>query len=169
MQVPGAKEVGVEFYTLSKTYNMAGWRVGAMVGNKELVKLINTLQDHYFVSLFGAVQMAAAKAMTDSQDCVRELVATYESRRNALYTALHEIGWKATPSQGSFFAWLPIPTGYTSAQLADELLCKAHVMVAPGIGFGAHGEGYVRLGLLNTEERLREAVKRIQKLQLFTK
>lgn len=169
MQVPGAKEVGVEFYTLSKTYNMAGWRVGAMVGNKELVKLINTLQDHYFVSLFGAVQMAAAKAMTDSQDCVRELVATYESRRNALYTALHEIGWKATPSQGSFFAWLPIPTGYTSAQLADELLCKAHVMVAPGIGFGAHGEGYVRLGLLNTEERLREAVKRIQKLQLFTR
>ncbi|MGG0754643.1 pyridoxal phosphate-dependent aminotransferase [Brevibacillus laterosporus] len=169
MQVPGAKEVGVEFYTLSKTYNMAGWRVGAMVGNRELVKLINTLQDHYFVSLFGAVQMAAAKAMTDSQDCVRELVAIYESRRNALYTALHEIGWKAKPSQGSFFAWLPIPAGYTSSELADELLFKAHVMVAPGIGFGTHGERYVRLGLLNTEERLREAVKRIEKLQLFTK
>lgn len=102
MQVPGAKEVGVEFYTLSKTYNMAGWRVGAMVGNRELVRLINLIQDHYFVSLFGAVQMAAVTAMTESQQCVRDLVAVYESRRNALFSNLHRIGWQAPPSQGSF-------------------------------------------------------------------
>jgi len=167
MQVPGAKEVGVEFYTLSKTYNMAGWRVGAMVGNRELVRLINLIQDHYFVSLFGAVQMAAARAMTESQACVRDLVAVYESRRNALFASLTEIGWKAAPSQGSFFAWLPVPAGYDSAGFADLLLEKAHVVVAPGVGFGPTGEGYVRVALLTEEARLREAVQRIAKLGLF--
>jgi aminotransferase len=169
LQVPGAKEVGVEFYTLSKTYNMAGWRVGAMVGNRELVRLINLIQDHYFVSLFGAVQMAAVRALTDSQACVRDLVAIYESRRNALFESLARIGWKATPSQGSFFAWLPVPAGYDSAGFADLLLEKAHVVVAPGVGFGPAGEGYVRAALLTSEERLREAVARIERLQLFTK
>ncbi|NGQ96804.1 pyridoxal phosphate-dependent aminotransferase [Brevibacillus sp. SYP-B805] len=167
MQVPGAKEVGVEFYTLSKTYNMAGWRVGAMVGNRELVRLLNLLQDHYFVSLFGAVQMAAVRALTDSQSCVRDLVGIYESRRNALFESLARIGWKAAPSQGSFFAWLPVPAGYDSAGFADLLLEKAHVVVAPGVGFGPTGEGYVRVALLSPEERLREAVARIERLQLF--
>lgn len=169
LQVPGAKEVGVEFYTLSKTYNMAGWRVGAMVGNRELVRLINLIQDHYYCSLFGAVQMAAARAMTDSQDCVRELVAVYEGRRNALFSSLHRIGWEAQPSQGSFFAWLPVPEGYTSESLSDLLLEKAHVAVAPGIGFGPHGEGYVRAALLSDEQRLAEAVQRIERLGLFAK
>ncbi|MBO8165199.1 MAG: pyridoxal phosphate-dependent aminotransferase [Brevibacillus sp.] len=167
MQIPGAREVGVEFYTLSKTYNMAGWRVGAMVGNRELVRLINLIQDHYFVSLFGAVQMAAARAMTDSQECVRQLVAIYESRRNTLFRGLARIGWEAAPSQGSFFAWLPVPSGMGSAQFADLLLEKAHVVVAPGIGFGQHGEGYVRVALLTSEQRLVEAVERIARLRLF--
>jgi aminotransferase len=169
MQVPGAKEVGVEFYTLSKTYNMAGWRVGAMVGNRELVRLINLIQDHYFVSLFGAVQMAAAKAMTDSQQCVRDLVAVYEGRRNTLFSNLHRIGWQAQPSQGSFFAWLPVPSGFTSVSFSDLLLEQAHVVVAPGVGFGPTGEGYVRAALLSNEQRLAEAVQRIEQLGLFAK
>lgn len=168
LQVPGAKEVGVEFYTLSKTYNMAGWRVGAMVGNRELVRLINLIQDHYFCSLFGAIQMAAARALTDSQQCVRELVAVYESRRNALFSNLHRIGWEAAPSQGSFFTWLPVPKGFTSADFADLLLEKAHVAVAPGVGFGPTGEGYVRAALLASEERLAEAVERIERLGIFS-
>lgn len=166
LQTPGAKEVGVEFYTLSKTYNMAGWRVGAMVGNRELVRLINLIQDHYFCSLFGAVQMAAVRALTDSQDCVRELVNIYESRRNAFFAHLRKIGWQATPSEGSFFAWLPVPSQLGSAQFAQLLLEKAHVVVAPGIGFGEHGENYVRVALLTSEERLVEAVERIAKLNL---
>jgi L-glutamine---4-(methylsulfanyl)-2-oxobutanoate aminotransferase len=169
MQLPGAKEVGVEFYTLSKTYNMAGWRVGAMVGNRELVRLINLIQDHYFVSMFGAVQMAAARAMTDSQECVRDLVAVYEGRRNALFSNLHRIGWQAQPSQGSFFAWLPVPSGYTSEGFSDLLLEKAQVVVAPGNGFGPTGEGYVRAALLSDEQRLAEAVQRIERLGLFAK
>lgn len=168
MQVPGAKEVGVEFYTLSKTYNMAGWRVGAMVGNRQLVKLMNELQDHYFVSLFGAVQMAAVRAMTDSQQCVRDLVNVYEKRRNTLFDGLARIGWNAQPSQGSFFAWLPVPSGFTSASFADHLLEKAHIAVAPGVGFGPTGEGFVRIALLSTDDRLQEAVERIEKLKLFT-
>lgn len=167
LQVPGAKEVGVEFYTLSKTYNMAGWRVGFALGNSEIIRLINLMQDHYYCSLFGGIQEAAATALTGSQACVQELVARYESRRNALFGALDTIGWNAKPSQGSFFTWLPVPQGHTASSFADLVLQEAKVVVAPGIGFGEHGEGYVRLALLASEERLTEAVNRIGKLHLF--
>ncbi|MCR8634921.1 pyridoxal phosphate-dependent aminotransferase [Paenibacillus radicis (ex Xue et al. 2023)] len=168
LQQPGAKEVGVEFYTLSKTYNMAGWRVGFALGNPEVVRLINLIQDHYYCSLFGGIQAAAAAALTGPQDCVASLLAMYQDRRDALYSALDQIGWKAQRSQGSFFTWLPVPKGYTSASLADRLLEEAKIVVAPGIGFGENGEGYVRLGLLTPEDRLREAVNRIAKLNLFS-
>jgi aminotransferase len=167
LQLPGAKEVGIEFYTLSKTYNMAGWRVGFALGNKELVRLINLIQDHYYCSLFGGIQAAAAAALTGPQDCVASLLATYQGRRDALYSSLDHIGWKAQRSQGSFFTWLPVPKGHTSASLADLLLEQAKIVVAPGIGFGESGEGYVRLGLLAPEPRLQEAVERIAKLHLF--
>ncbi|WP_028610586.1 pyridoxal phosphate-dependent aminotransferase [Paenibacillus harenae] len=167
LQTPGAKEVGVEFYTLSKTYNMAGWRVGFAIGNAQIVKLINLIQDHYYCSLFGGIQEAAALALTGPQQCVAELRAIYESRREALFGALDRIGWKAARPGGSFFCWLPVAPGYTSESFADLLLQEADVVVAPGAGFGKHGEGYVRLGLLTTEARLREAVERIGRLNLF--
>ncbi|GAB7053831.1 MULTISPECIES: pyridoxal phosphate-dependent aminotransferase [Paenibacillus] len=167
LQTPGAKEVGIEFYTLSKTYNMAGWRVGFCLGNAEVVRMINLIQDHYYCSLFGGIQEAASVALTGPQDCVKELVSVYQSRRDALFGALDSIGWKANRSQGSFFTWLPVPKGYSSESLADMLLDKAKIVVAPGVGFGEHGEGYVRLGLLSTEARLKEAIARIQALGLF--
>ncbi|MEK4511494.1 pyridoxal phosphate-dependent aminotransferase [Paenibacillus sp. FSL K6-2524] len=167
LQAEGAKEVGVEYYTLSKTYNMAGWRVAFALGNEKIVSLINLLQDHIYVSLFGAIQEAAKVALTSSQQNVRDLVATYESRRNLLFTALDEIGWEAEKSKGSFFAWLPVPKGHDSDSFAKLLLEKAKVAVAPGIGFGRHGEGFIRVGLLSEEERMREAVLRIGKLGLF--
>ncbi|WP_458123051.1 aminotransferase class I/II-fold pyridoxal phosphate-dependent enzyme [Paenibacillus sp. Z3-2] len=167
LQAPGAKEVGIEFYTLSKTYNMAGWRVGFALGNAEIVSKINLLQDHIYVSLFGGIQAAATEALTGSQECVASLVSRYESRRNAFYDALSSIGWQASKPAGSFFSWLPVPAGYTSASFADLLLREAKVAVAPGIGFGSHGEGYVRAGLLSDENRLCEAVERIGKLNLF--
>jgi L-glutamine---4-(methylsulfanyl)-2-oxobutanoate aminotransferase len=164
---PGAKEVGIEFYTMSKTYNMAGWRVGFALGNQELIRLINQIQDHYFVSLFGAVQDASVTALTSSQSCVRELVGTYELRRDALFDELKKMNWNAPLPQGSFFAWLPVPKGNTSSDFADILLDKAKVMVAPGIGFGKYGEGYIRIGLLAEETRIREAVQRISNLSIF--
>ncbi|KEK25968.1 pyridoxal phosphate-dependent aminotransferase [Bacillus gaemokensis] len=169
LQAEGAKNVGIEIYTLSKTFNMAGWRIAFAIGNESVIETINLLQDHMYVSIFGAVQEAAREALLRSQSCVTELVDRYESRRNALITACHSIGWNVLAPKGSFFAWLPVPEGFTSEQFADILLEQAHVAVAPGIGFGEHGEGYVRVGLLHTEERLQEAVSRIQKLNFFKK
>jgi L-glutamine---4-(methylsulfanyl)-2-oxobutanoate aminotransferase len=168
LETPGAKEVGVEFYTMSKTYNMAGWRVGFALGNREVVSMLNLIQDHYYCSLFGGIQEAAAAALTGPQNSVAELVATYERRRDALFGALDRIGWKAGKPAGSFFCWLPVPEGYTSMTFADLLLEQADVVVAPGNGFGSGGEGYVRLGLLAPEERLVEAAERIGRLGLFS-
>ncbi|QSB12169.1 pyridoxal phosphate-dependent aminotransferase [Lysinibacillus fusiformis] len=169
LQAEGAKEVGIEMYTLSKTYNMAGWRIGFAVGNAEIIAAINLIQDHLFCSQFPAIQQAAAVALTASQQCADELRATYERRRNVLIEEAQRIGWHVTAPKGSFFAWLPVPLGYTSEQFADLLLEKADIAVAAGNGFGQYGEGYIRIGLLVSEERLREAIHRIEQLQLFNK
>ncbi|KAF0816185.1 Glutamine-dependent 2-keto-4-methylthiobutyrate transaminase [Bacillus sp. ZZV12-4809] len=167
LQAEGAKEVGIEIYTLSKTFNMAGWRVGFAAGNASVIAALNLMQDHLYVSLFGAVQEAAAAALSGSQDCVKELNSIYESRRNTLISGLREIGWDVQAPKGSFFAWLKVPESFTSEEFSEYLLEKAHIAVAPGNGFGPFGEGFVRVGLLTSEERLREAVERIQKLSLF--
>ncbi len=167
LQTEGAKDIGIEIYTLSKTYNMAGWRIGFAVGNKSVIEAINVLQDHLFVSLFGAIQEAATTALLSSQDCVTELVATYEERRKVLITGLKEIGWDVVAPQGSFFAWLKVPEGYTSVEFSTYLLEEIKVAVAPGVGFGDCGEGYVRVGLLTTNGRIKEAIARIESLELF--
>jgi aminotransferase len=167
LQTSGAKEVGIEIYTMSKTYNMAGWRVGFALGNPEIIRLINLIQDHHFVSLFGGIQEASAVALTSSQQCVVELVNLYERRRNHLFSELDRLGWQARKPEGSFFSWLPVPEGYTSASFADKLLEEANIVVAPGIGFGAHGDPYVRVGLLTNEERFSEAISRIKRLGIF--
>ncbi|MFD0589187.1 aminotransferase class I/II-fold pyridoxal phosphate-dependent enzyme [Paenibacillus sp. GCM10027627] len=169
LQIPGAKDVGVELYTLSKTYNMSGWRVAFVLGNREIVQQINRLQEHLFVSLFPAVQVAATTALLSSQDCVEQIRSMYESRRNALFGALNEIGWEAEKPRGSFFSWLPIPNDMNCESFCNRLLHEAKVMVAPGIGFGRYGSEYVRVGLLANEERLIEAVSRIEKLHFSFK
>ena len=167
LEAEGAKDIGVEMYTLSKTYNMAGWRVGFAVGNSTIIEAINLIQDHLYVSLFPAVQKAAIAALSDDQSCVEELVARYERRRNAFITACRGIGWDAVAPAGSFFAWLPVPVGFTSEEFADYLLGQADVAVAAGNGFGEYGEGYIRVGLLMDEDRLVEAVERINNLNLL--
>lgn len=167
LQVEGAKDVGIELYTLSKSYNMAGWRVGFAVGNAKMIEAINIIQDHLFCSLFPAVQHAAAEALNAEQHCVEALRATYESRRNVLIEEARRIGWDIEAPKGSFFSWLPVPEGFTSQQFTDLLLDKADVAVASGNGFGEYGEGYVRVGLLVSEERMKEAIVRIEKLGLF--
>lgn len=168
LQAEGAKDVGIEMYTLSKTYNMAGWRVGFAVGNAQIIEGINLLQDHLFIDIFPAIQRAAAVALTSSQDCVVELTSLYEKRRNVLISECHRIGWNVVAPEASFFAWLSVPEGYTSESFADVLYEKADIIVAPGHGFGEHGEGYVRVGLLESEDRLKEAVSRIEQLGLFS-
>ncbi|MCL6636673.1 MAG: pyridoxal phosphate-dependent aminotransferase [Alicyclobacillus sp.] len=161
LQTPGAKQVGIEIYTLSKTYNMAGWRLAVAVGHPDVIRAINLFQDHYYVSVFAAVQLAGAAALRGPQDCVQQLVATYQARRDAFLGELAAHGWQVPAPQGSFFVWLPVPEGWTSMGLADHLLTTADVMVAPGVGFGQHGEGYVRVGLLADVPRLREAARRM--------
>lgn len=167
LQSEGAKEIGVEIYTLSKTYNMAGWRVAFAVGNPSVIESIDLIQDHLYVSLFGAIQQAAATALTGNQTAVNELVHTYTLRCNAFVHALGKIGWKVDAPKGTFFAWLPVPDGFSSETFADLLLEKAHVVVAPGNGFGEKGEGYVRVGLLDSGQRLVEAAERIGRLGIF--
>lgn len=167
MQVKNAKETGIEIYTLSKTYNMAGWRVGFAVGNEKMIEAINLIQDHMYVSLFPAVQKAAAAALTENQSCVDDLLALYEERRQALVTECRRIGWDIKAPKGSFFAWLPVPDGFTSEGFTDFLLDEADVAVAAGNGFGTYGEGYVRVGLLVDKERIKEAIERIEELHIF--
>lgn len=167
LQTPGAKEVGIETYTLSKSYNMAGWRVGFAVGNADMIEAINLIQDHLFVSLFPAIQDAAVAALDSDQSSVKSLVALYQKRRDDFYAAARKIGWEPYPSGGAFYAWMPVPKGYTSEEFADLLLDKAAVAVAPGTGFGKSGEGYVRVGLLIDEPKFTEACERIGKLGLF--
>ncbi|WP_079477434.1 pyridoxal phosphate-dependent aminotransferase [Halobacillus salinus] len=165
LQVPGAKDVGVEIYTMSKTYNMAGWRIAFAVGNQSVIQALELLQDHYFCSLFGAEQEAAATALLESQQCVEDLRQTYETRRNLLVEGLKALEYDVQPCHGSFFVWLGVPEGYTSEGFADELLEQVGLFVAPGNGFGSHGEGYVRIGLNNSEETLKDALQRFKTFQ----
>lgn len=168
LQTKGAKEVGVEIYTLSKTYNMAGWRVGFAVGNEQVIEAINLLQDHMYVSLFPAVQDAATDALLNGTDSITELVALYKTRKEAFVEKCRSIGWHAVTPKGSFFVWMPVPEGFTSESFSIYLLEHANVAVAPGVGFGEYGEGYVRVGLVEETERLLEAVDRIKKCNLFS-
>lgn len=170
LSVPGAKDIGIEMYTMSKTFNMAGWRVAFAVGNASVIQQINLLQDHLFTSLYGAIQEAATEAISGVESAfVQGLTATYEKRRNAFVEGLQEIGWEVKAPKGTFFCWFRVPEGYTSSEFANLLLEKAHVVVAAGNGFGTLGEGYVRIGLLDTEERLKEAAKRIGALGISFK
>ncbi|MGX7196067.1 aminotransferase class I/II-fold pyridoxal phosphate-dependent enzyme [Enterococcus olivae] len=165
LQSPGAKDVGIELYTLSKTYNMAGWRIAFAAGNQQIIEALNLIQDHLFVGLFPALQEAGVYAL-ESYEQVDELVALYNQRRQVFVKAAAEIGWQAYPSEGAFYAWMPVAKGYDSTSFTELLLEEASVAVAPGNGFGAGGEGFVRIGLLVEEERLIEAVERIGELQL---
>jgi L-glutamine---4-(methylsulfanyl)-2-oxobutanoate aminotransferase len=167
LQSEGAKENGIEMYTLSKTYNMAGWRIGFAVGNAKMIEALNLIQDHLFAGLSPALQKAAAAALTADQQCVEALVETYENRREVLAVECARIGWNIEAPKGSFFAWLPVPEGFTSVEFSNYLMEHADISVAAGSGFGASGEGYIRVGLLVDGPRIAEAVQRIEKLNLF--
>lgn len=167
LQTVGAKDIGIEMYTLSKTYNMAGWRIGFAVGNPVMIESLNLIQDHLFAGLSPALQVAAAAALSGDQQCVEHLVDTYEKRREVLVAECSRIGWDIQAPKGSFFAWLPIPEGFTSVEFSNYLMDHADISVAAGSGFGTSGEGYIRVGLLVDGPRIAEAIQRIEKLNLF--
>lgn len=167
LQTEHAKSVAVEVYTLSKTYNMAGWRFGFAVGNASIIKALNKFHTHAYSTVFGAIQDAAACALQSSQKCATDLVHIYQRRRDVLIDGLRRIGWKVASPPGTFFAWLKVPEGYDSQSFSKLLFQEAHIVVAPGIGFGEKGDPFIRISLVNSEEVLAEAVKRIEALHLF--
>ncbi|MBM7854483.1 LL-diaminopimelate aminotransferase [Desulfohalotomaculum tongense] len=168
LEVPGAKEVGIEFYSVSKTYSMAGCRCGFAVGNAEVLSSLATIKSNIDYGVFSVVQEGAVAALTGSQDCVVENARIYQQRRDVLVDGLASLGWKMPKPRASMFVWAPIPKGYTSSyQFAIELLEKTGVLVIPGVAFGEQGEGYVRIALVQPEEQLKEALERIKNNFVF--
>ncbi len=161
LQVPGAKDVAVEFGSASKTYNMTGWRVGWAVGNADAIRALATVKTNIDSGIFNAVQLATVAALTGPQDHLLETRAIYAARRDIVIDALNDLGWELKPPLGSFYVWFPTRDGATSAEFAGLLLDRAGVVVAPGAGYGSSGEGYVRISLTVEDDRLREAMSRI--------
>jgi len=165
MQVPGAKDVAVEFYTLSKSYNMPGWRVGFMVGNSTLVSALARIKSYLDYGMFTPIQVAAIAALEGPQDCVQEIADMYCRRRDVLCEGLNAIGWKVEKPKATMFVWAPIPEQYKhlgSLEFSKKLLKEAKVAVSPGIGFGEYGDDHVRFGLIENEHRTRQALRGIR-------
>ena len=167
MQVPGAREVAVEFFTMSKSYNMAGWRIGFMVGNKELVNALARIKSYHDYGTFTPIQVASIAALDDPQECVEEIRLQYQRRRDVLAKGLHEAGWMVEVPRASMYIWAEIPEPYKAAgslEFAKRLLAEAKVAVSPGIGFGDYGDGHVRFALIENEQRTRQAVRGIKEM-----
>ena len=167
MQVPGARDVAVEFFTMSKSYNMAGWRIGFMVGNAELVAALARIKSYHDYGSFTPVQVAAIAALEGDQSCVTDICAQYQRRRDVLVKGLHEAGWMVEKPKASMYIWAHIPQAYRhlgSLEFAKLLLEKARVSVSPGIGFGEYGDEYVRFALIENEARVRQALRGIKNM-----
>jgi alanine-synthesizing transaminase len=165
LEVPGAKDVAVEFFTLSKSYNMPGWRVGFMVGNKTLVAALARLKSYFDYGTFTPIQVASIAALEGPQDCVHEICEIYRSRRNVLVEGLNKLGWPVALPKATMFVWAQIPEQYRkmgSLEFSKLLLNEAKVAVSPGIGFGDYGDGHVRFSLIENEERTRQALRGIK-------
>jgi alanine-synthesizing transaminase len=165
MQVPGARDIAVEFFTMSKSYNMAGWRIGFMVGNKDLVHALARIKSYHDYGSFTPVQVASIVALEGPQDCVEEVRKTYEKRRNVMVKALHDAGWMVEKPKASMYIWARIPDYYAklgSIGFTKRLLEEAHIAVAPGVGFGDYGDDHVRIALIENEHRLRQAARGIR-------
>ena len=167
MQVPGAKDVAVEFFTLSKSYNMPGWRVGFMVGNQKLVGALARLKSYFDYGTFTPIQVASIAALEGPQECVREICQTYQSRRDVLIEGLNRAGWKVASPKATMFVWAQIPEAYAalgSLEFSKLLLTEAKVAVSPGVGFGDYGDKHVRFALIENEERTRQAIRGIKQM-----
>jgi len=164
LQVEGAGEVGVEFHSLSKTYRMTGWRLGFAVGNQEALQALGKVKSNIDSGAFEAVQAAGIEALTGDQSCVDEMRTIYQKRRDIMVEALNGMGLSVTPPKATFYLWIKTPNGFDSATFATKVLEETGIVITPGNGFGAEGEGYVRMALTVNEDRLREAVRRLSKL-----
>ncbi len=166
LEVDGAKEVGVEFHSLSKTYNMTGWRLGFVVGNRDVLAGLGKIKTNIDSGVFQAIQWAGIEALGGDQSDVEQMREIYQRRRDVMVQGLRKMGLEVTPPLATFYLWVKVPSGYDSASFTSLLLDEAGVVVTPGRGFGEAGEGYVRLSLTVPESRLEEAVERFQRISL---
>ena len=167
MQVPGAKDVAVEFFTMSKSYNMAGWRIGFMVGNRELVGALTRIKSYHDYGTFTPIQVGAIEALNGPQECVEEVRKEYEHRRDVMVKGLHDLGWMVEKPKASMYIWAELPEFYKSmgsVEFSKRLLEKAKVAVSPGIGFGEYGEGFVRIALIENADRIRQSLRGIRQM-----
>jgi alanine-synthesizing transaminase len=167
LQAEGARDVGVEFFSLSKSYSMAGWRVGFCVGNREMVNALTRIKSYLDYGIFQPIQIAATVALNAPQDCVREIRETYRQRRDWLIEGLARIGWDVPAPKGTMFVWAQIPEEYRdmgSVEFSKLLLTEGHVAVSPGLGFGAHGDDHVRFALIENQHRTNQAIRGIKKV-----
>jgi len=166
LEVEGAKDVGIEFHSLSKTYNMAGWRIGFAVGGRRLIAALARVKSYLDYGAFTPIQVAATAALNGPQDCIAEMRARYKGRRDVLIEGLAQAGWDVPSPQASMFAWAPIPEMFThlgSLEFSKLLLEKAGVAVSPGVGFGQYGDEHVRFALIENEHRTKQAVRKIKR------
>tara|TARA_B100000795_G_scaffold198019_1_gene151913 strand:+ start:91 stop:1263 length:1173 start_codon:yes stop_codon:yes gene_type:complete len=167
LQVQGAKDIAVEFYTLSKSYNMPGWRIGFMCGNKKLVNALSRIKSYMDYGTYTPLQVGAIAALEGPQDCVENIRLMYKSRRDVLCKGLNDIGWSVTPPKATMFVWVEIPEKYKnlgSLEFSKILLNETKVAVSPGIGFGKHGDDFVRFSLIENEQRTRQAVRSLKNI-----
>ena len=164
LQVDGAKEVGVEFHSLSKTYNMTGWRVGFAVGNAKVIEGLSRVKSNLDSGIFQAIQLAGVEALTGPQGFLQDLIAVYQERRDLLTDGLAALGWRVRKPKATFYVWANVPPGFTSSELTRVLLDRAGIVVTPGNGFGKMGEGYIRMTLTTPKENIQEALRRMKKM-----
>jgi alanine-synthesizing transaminase len=167
MEVPGARDVAVEFFTMSKSYNMAGWRVGFMVGNRDLVHALGRIKSYHDYGMFTPIQVASIVALEGPQECVEEIRMKYQRRRDVLVKGLHEAGWMVENPKAAMYVWAEIPEAYRavgSLEFAKKLLMDAKVAVSPGVGFGEYGDTHVRIAMIENENRTRQAVRGIKEM-----
>lgn len=167
LQVKGAKDIGVEVFSMSKSYNMAGWRIGYVCGNKEMVTALTRIKSYLDYGAFQPIQIASIIALNEGQECVDEIVSVYKERRDALVGGLDRAGWKVPSPKGSMFIWAKIPERFShlnSVDFSKMLIREAKVAVSPGLGFGAGGEGYVRMALVENVQRINQAIRGIKKV-----
>ncbi|CFX76847.1 Pyridoxal phosphate-dependent transferase [Syntrophomonas zehnderi OL-4] len=164
LQTEGAKEVGIEFHSLSKTYNMTGWRIGWAAGNPQAIEVLGRFKSNVDSGVFQAIQYAGIEALEGPQDSIAEMCQIYQERRDIAVDGLNRMGWNINAPQATFYLWAPVPRGYTSATFAELILEKAGVIITPGNGYGEYGEGYFRIALTVDKERIKEAFTRIEKV-----
>ncbi|MBD2457667.1 pyridoxal phosphate-dependent aminotransferase [Nostoc sp. FACHB-87] len=162
LQVPGAKDIAIEFHSLSKSYNMTGWRVGFVVGNALGIQGLRQVKTNVDSGVFKAIQTAAIAAYNTSEAELQTLMSVYQNRRDTIVKGLQSLGWPIQPPKATLYVWVPVPAGYTSAEFVNLLLDKCGIMVAPGSGYGASGEGFFRIALTISEERMEEAIERMK-------